>query len=133
MPFMNIHFLTLLPLLLLTTEVASDAPATLDSVDGFAGQRDCVYRCFGWQNIGSPLDNIASKISCPTRPVMNDCLCRPDLQRQANIAISTCVAKSCTSNQLDIQTATSLYDNYCTSNGYLKAAVAAPTGVKSGA
>lgn len=109
----------LLPsLLLLVVDVLCDAPASLDANETFQRQRQCAFPCFGYSVVGDPLDVLATRISCPTGPVQNDCFCRPDLQQDANRHISSCINARCSKNALDISVATKLYDDYCTSNGY---------------
>ena len=98
--------------------VLSDAPATqsLYSEDLYKQQRSCAQGCFVTCCNGYS-DNIANDLSCPN-PVLNSCYCRGDLQAVAVSIISSCVSSACSSDTIDIQSATSLYQAYCTSNGY---------------
>ncbi|KAK0618917.1 hypothetical protein B0T14DRAFT_518253 [Immersiella caudata] len=113
---------SLLPLLF--AGVLCDAPVSIDQSDIYRNQRECAGGCFiSFDDIGYP---IAKKISCPTFKVQNDCFCRSDLQFEANSYISSCVNARCTRNSFDIDVATKLYDNYCTSNGYTRVAQSTP-------
>ena len=108
-------------LLLIAVQVLADAPVTLGLQDAYQGQRECVFSCF------VPTE-IATNLSCPTAPPMNDCFCRTDLQFQANKHISTCVDVWCSSVSYDVSLATQIYKDYCTSNGYVfKATNTSPT------
>jgi hypothetical protein len=100
--------------LLQASPVLSDAAPTqsLYSEDLFKQQRSCAQGCFGCCS-----DNVAGDLSCP-EPVLNSCYCRSDLQPVAVSYISSCVSSACSSNTVDIQSATSLYQAYCVSNGY---------------
>lgn len=101
--------------------VLCDAPVTIDQNDAYSNQRVCAFKCFqDFDDVGYP---IAQEISCPTFKVMNDCFCRKDLQQEAHLFISSCINFRCSKNALDISTATSLYDNYCTNNGYTETLV----------
>jgi hypothetical protein len=95
--------------------VLSDAPATqsLYSEDLYKQQRSCAQGCF----VGYYGDTIGSDLSCPS-PILNSCYCRGDLQAVAVSIISSCVSSACSSDTIDVQSATSLYQAYCTSNGY---------------
>lgn len=113
---------SLLPLLFVG--VLCDAPVSIDQSDTYRQQRACAVGCFiSFDDIGYP---IAQKISCPTFRVQNDCFCRSDLQFDANSWISSCVNTVCTRNSFDINRATKLYDDYCTSNGYTREARSTP-------
>jgi hypothetical protein len=98
--------------------VLSDAPATqsLYSEDLYKQQRSCAQCCFeGCCCVNDDL--VAGGLSCPS-PVLNSCYCRGDLQAAAVSYISSCVSSACSSDTVDIQSATSLYQAYCVSNGY---------------
>ena len=98
--------------------VLSDPPATqsLYSEDLYKQQRSCAQGCFVTCCNGYE-DDIANDLSCPN-PVLNSCYCRGDLQAVAVSYISSCVSSACSSDTVDIQSATSLYQAYCVSNGY---------------
>lgn len=109
----------LIPFLLISSVFAATGPVTIDQSNIYKGQRNCAFECFvAFNDIGYP---IAKEISCATFPVKNECFCRTDLQLQANRYVSSCVNLYCSKNALDISTATKLYDDYCTSNGYVQA------------
>src|SRR5277367_2791992 len=97
--------------------VLSDASATqsLYSEDLYKQQRSCAQSCFVCCGVGN--DAVANDLSCPN-PVLNSCYCRGDLQAVAVSYLSNCVSSSCSGDTVDIQSATSLYEAYCTSNGY---------------
>jgi hypothetical protein len=98
--------------------VLSDDSATqsLYSEDLYKQQRSCAHCCFVGCGEGSP-DLIAIDLGCPT-PTLNSCYCRGDLQAVAVSTISSCVSSACSGDTVDIQSATSLYQAYCASNGY---------------
>jgi hypothetical protein len=95
--------------------VLSDATATqsLYSEDLYKQQRSCAQSCF----VDCCQDYVAEDLSCPN-PILNSCYCRGDLQAQAVSYISSCVSSGCNGNTVDIQSATSLYQAYCVTNGY---------------
>ena len=117
--------LSLLPLLTVGV-LGADGPVTIDGGDAYKQQRNCAAGCFvKFNDVGYP---IAMEISCPTFRVQNDCFCRPDLQQEANLYISSCVNRGCSQNAHDISLATKIYDDYCTGNGYTRQAeVTAPS------
>lgn len=108
-----------------------DSPVTINENAAYSSQRVCAFPCFeAFDDIGYP---IAQEISCATFKVMNDCFCRTDIQQQAHSYVSSCVNLRCSNNAKDISTATSLYDGYCTSNGYIAEVQATTTAQDSGA
>ena len=117
-------FQALLLLSLFTFQVISDAVVTIQRDPRYSTQRVCAFDCWGTYTPGV---YIASRISCPTSPPKNDCFCRTDLQQEANGYLSSCMNNRC-SNANDIELATSMYDDYCTSNHYTGEMGAKPTG-----
>jgi hypothetical protein len=115
---------------LFIAQILCDASVTIDQSDIYKNQRVCAFGCFnGFDDIGYP---IAQELSCPTFKVYNDCFCRTDLQGDANNYISSCVYNRCSKNAHDLSIATSLYDDYCTSNGYTaEAQITAATGAST--
>src|SRR5277367_1367325 len=99
--------------------VLSDAAATqsLYSEDLYKQQRSCAQNCFYSGGVYGDGDNIAIDLSCPS-PILNSCYCRGDLQAVAVSYVSSCVSSACSSDTVDIHSATSLYQAYCVSNGY---------------
>ncbi|KAK6823568.1 hypothetical protein PG987_013825 [Apiospora arundinis] len=92
------------------TFTAANAPAHASTQDS--------YGTIGYQ--------IANEISCDMKPnVRNECFCRTDLQFSAHTFVASCVNTWCSKVAADIATATRLYDEYCTANGYVQAAVEA--------
>lgn len=120
-------FLHLLPLLFV--EVLCDGPVTIDQGDAYQKQRNCAFSCF--RSFDDPGYPIAMTISCPTFKVQNDCFCRPDLQQDAQQFVFSCVSNGCSKNTNDISLATSIYNDYCTSNGYERAQVTTPPNTES--
>jgi hypothetical protein len=100
--------------------VLSDASATqsLYSEDLYKQQRSCAQCCFkDCTFLSTGEDLIAGDLSCPS-PILNSCYCRGDLQAAAVSSVSSCVSSACSGDTVDIQSATSLYQAYCASNGY---------------
>ncbi|KAK4211192.1 hypothetical protein QBC37DRAFT_427436 [Rhypophila decipiens] len=116
----------LLPLLLAAVAgvLCDDGPVTIDQSDVYKQQRVCARQCFvEFKDPGYP---IAQEISCPTFRVQNDCFCRPYLQQQAHQFVYTCISTRCGASD-DISVATKLYDDYCTSNGFITTQNAPPS------
>lgn len=89
----------------------------------FSSQRSCARGCVG-SSVSGPLF-LASKLSC-AQPYDNSCFCRSDLQQKAQSYLQSCVNSACT-NSLDASSAVAVYDAYCTSAGFVKAAVTTGT------
>ncbi len=114
----------LVPLLLLTLPqiivVLANGPVTMGENPLYKEQRSCAVDCFAAGTLfEDPGERIADRFKCP-KPPQNDCVCRVDLQSSANAYISSCVSHWCDGNTLDIDVATSIYDDYCNSNGYTR-------------
>lgn len=112
-------------LLLLHSAVAFE-PATLTQAPQFAMQRPCARDCFTFGYYVGP-DKLASVIGCDFRNPDNACVCRLDLQPDANAYLRSCVDRECRSNTLDTNSATSLYDEYCTGAGFIRQNTATTT------
>ncbi|KAH8810876.1 hypothetical protein F5884DRAFT_897410 [Xylogone sp. PMI_703] len=112
---------SVLLLFLLLLHQASCATVTLTDLPAYQSQRPCAIDCFyyGFSSKGGP-DGIAENIGCNVDPIMNECLCRPDLQAQADAYLSNCVRSKCDQNSLDVNSAVTIYDDYCTSAGYYR-------------
>jgi hypothetical protein len=87
----------------------ADGTVTMLNSEEFKGQRKCAINCF---------NNIEWELSCDQKSPENDCYCRPDLQSVAVEYVSSCVNNGCNGADIDINKATNIYKNYCTSNGY---------------
>lgn len=113
--------------------LATAATVTLTESPAYASQRSCAIYCFytGFSSSGGP-DELSSHLDCAVDPIENDCFCRPDLQAQADSYLRSCVGDSCDKNTVDINSAVSIYDSYCTSAGYLRAEETAPAQTTSG-
>jgi hypothetical protein len=103
---------------------------TIYSLDIFSSQKPCARSCF-WQNyLGCQIDGVASKIGCGYNycnqntelvGAQNSCYCRTDLQPAAEAYITSCVKSACTvgDSSIDISSAGSIYNYYCSSKGFL--------------
>ncbi|KAL5315698.1 hypothetical protein ACEPPN_016568 [Leptodophora sp. 'Broadleaf-Isolate-01'] len=116
--------LALLSLLALLPFTAADGLVSLDSSEGFNRLRSCALGCYN----GGMRDGylVADQIDCQKPGIVyvppdNDCFCRPDLQETAVRYLSQCVSSSCSANQLDISSATQVYNDYCNAAGYTAA------------
>ena len=103
------------------------ATVTLTESPAYASQRSCAFYCWysGFSSEGGP-DQLAQQLDCTVDPIENDCLCRPDLQGPADSYLRSCISNVCSKNTVDINSAVSIYDNYCTSAGYFRAEETAP-------
>ncbi|KAI9743920.1 MAG: hypothetical protein M1818_002654 [Claussenomyces sp. TS43310] len=105
-------------------QLASPQTVSLQDVPGYTSQRPCALDCLSTRN-GAP-DILAEDMGCGTSPIENDCFCRSDLQATAESVIQSCVNNYCQAT-LDVNSAVSFYDAYCTSAGFTGAAHAATT------
>ncbi|KAI0875486.1 hypothetical protein GGS24DRAFT_287183 [Hypoxylon argillaceum] len=64
---------------------------------------------------------------CDYQNVQNECFCRPDLQTDADAFLQRCVNSACAQSTLDTNSATSIYDAYCTGAGFLRSTSSTPT------
>lgn len=106
-------FLVLLHLAASETVTLTDAPA-------YESQRPCAKDCFYLGAYKGP-DQLAENIGCDIEDIQNECLCRPDLQAEADAYLKSCVNSGCSKNTLDINSAVSIYDEYCTGAGFQRA------------
>ncbi|KAI0490840.1 hypothetical protein F4859DRAFT_459444 [Xylaria cf. heliscus] len=120
---MMVH--AIFPFLVLLHLAASDK-ASITQAPVFTSQRPCVRGCFTYGLYEGP-DRLAEGIGCDYRFPQNECFCRPDLQADADAFLLSCVNHDCSQNTLDTNSATSIYDEYCTSAGFLRNAPATPT------
>jgi hypothetical protein len=121
MHFIVLSFAILFPL-------TFSATVSLTDQSDYASQRPCAQDCFyeGFTANGGP-DLLAEGIGCEPKLITNDCFCRADLQAEADSVIRHCVNSRCASNTLDTNSAVSIYDAYCTSAGFNRAASATTT------
>lgn len=109
------------PILALAHSILA-ATVTLTNLPAYQSQRSCAIQCFyiGFSSGGGP-DRIADNLDCPVDPIENDCFCRADLQDDADAFIQSCVYDYCSKNTIDVSSAVSIYDSYCTAAGYNRA------------
>ncbi|KAH7412827.1 hypothetical protein BKA64DRAFT_659651 [Cadophora sp. MPI-SDFR-AT-0126] len=88
--------------------------------------RPCAQGCFG-STISMDTWYLANEIGCDPSPATEECICRPDLQAAADSYLTQCVYKSCDQNELDTNSAVSIYDSYCTAAGFMRENTPAPT------
>jgi len=93
---------------------------SIQYVSAYYSQRQCAWSCQAIYADYPPV-HVAQDLSCESYPIQNSCFCRADLQSEAENYIRTCVEKRC-GNTLDANDAVSIYDAYCTSAGFVKAA-----------
>jgi len=123
-------FSSVVPIALLIAGTVAQTPGPQSLIDraDFSKLRPCAQSCFFYRG-GYTRDYLGQAMRCSLTSTLlssvadNDCLCRTDLQLSAHLTISTCVLKSCSSNSNDMTSAWSAYDNYCTANGFVAAAV----------
>jgi len=86
----------------------------------------CAQNCFQTWVAGcwNPLLDIYLQCVAEATPyctmASNDCYCRADHQPVAESYLSSCISKSCTvgNAQIDVNSAITVYEGYCASNGY---------------
>jgi hypothetical protein len=115
-------------LILLTPPASSDNPQTIASLGVYKLQRNCAQGCFWYSiGVGKISDGIADAISCERQGVnvgaLDSCFCRLDLQPVAETYLSTCISVGCSYGggvvTVDISSAVSIYENYCSAKGYV--------------
>ncbi|KAK5065379.1 hypothetical protein LTR84_001217 [Exophiala bonariae] len=114
-PFFHLTFAIL-------TTIISAATVTLTNLPAYQSQRSCATQCFysGFSSGGGP-DRLANQLDCSVDPIENDCFCRADLQDDADALIQSCVYDLCSRNTIDVSSAVSIYDSYCTAAGFERA------------
>lgn len=117
------HLLSRILLLLFFVRVAfaDTLTVTITAYPGFLSQRSCAIYCYV-----NAFDGQYYDLGCET-PVENACYCRDDLISSWANSLSSCVSASCSGNSEDVDSATSIYEGYCSSNGYVAGAAAATT------
>jgi hypothetical protein len=106
---------------------------TIFSLDIFSSQKPCAQDCFteGPGFVGGCFEDlVGNAIGCvppggecglgSSALAPNSCYCRTDLQRAAESFLTACVKSACTvgDSSIDISSAGSIYEYYCTSLGY---------------
>mgnify|MGYP001170562984 CR=1 FL=1 len=114
----------------------SSYPSLLSIVDFDGSHSDKWYRvpitpamcpgCFG-STISMDTWYLANEIGCDPSPATEECICRPDLQAAGDSYLTQCVYKRCDQNDLDTNSAVSIYDSYCTAAGFMRENTPAPT------
>jgi hypothetical protein len=104
----------------LLLRTVSSQTVSIQYVSAYTSQRECALACQGINPNDANL--IAEALSCATGPIENSCFCRSNLQAEAENRISTCVQSMCGDTQDATSAVVSIYDAYCTSAGFLKAA-----------
>jgi hypothetical protein len=104
----------------------ASATVTLTEADAYQSQRPCAKTCFYLGAFSGP-DELAQQIGCSMKDIENECLCRPDLQAGADSYLKSCVSSACAKNTLDVNSAVSIYDAYCTSAGFQRDSTPAST------
>ena len=118
---------------LLLVYASRAAVVTLTNLPVYDSQRSCSKQCFymGFSSDGGP-DRLADALDCGVDPIENDCFCRADLQDDADAYLQSCVFDYCSKNTVDVSSAVSIYDSYCTSAGYNREVEATPSVTNSG-
>jgi hypothetical protein len=98
--------------------LADTLTVTIAAYPDYFNQRPCAGEC-----LEGP-DGHYSNLGCSTL-VENSCYCRDDLISSMVSSLSSCVSASCSGNSDDVYSATSIYEGYCSSNGYVAAAATA--------
>jgi len=114
--------------------LAQTSPETIYQLDIFTQQKPCAQSCFtgygggcNWDALGGKLgcqyDECASNFGSPDR-----CFCRLDLQSIGQSYLTSCVKAACTLGQssIDISSAGSIYNFYCSSKGFVTTESATP-------
>jgi hypothetical protein len=109
-----------------------DAQETIYSLDVYASQKPCAQGCFVYYQNGCQTDAVAGAIGCQNycnSMAPNYCYCRSDLQLIAQSYITACVKDGCTvgDSSIDISSAGSIYNYYCSSQGFPAAAIVTTT------
>ncbi|KAI0972792.1 hypothetical protein F4678DRAFT_429374 [Xylaria arbuscula] len=103
---------------LLLRLVAAES-VTINQAPAYSSQRPCAQNCFGG-GIYTVAGAVAYNIGCDYHNPQNECVCRPDLQNNADAYIQSCVDNECSENSLDVNSAISIYDAYCTGAGFIR-------------
>lgn len=112
--------LFIISLVLGGSPVSGDSQSLVDAT-AFSQLAGCAQGCFYTRSSpATACDVLGLAIGCPPSfcsHAQNSCYCQPDLQTSATDWLSSCVNSYCVSDQADINSAVSLYANYCLANG----------------
>lgn len=111
---LSLSILLSLPLLAVATV------PSIGNVPAYTSQRACAQSCFG-DNVNGAAWVIAEHVDCTyddPRAISNECICRIDIQPSADAWLSQCVNTQCSQNTVDIISAVSIYNAYCTDAGF---------------
>ena len=116
----------------LLTRAQDTAPQTIFNLDIFSSQKPCAQWCLAGNFGGCHIDYVGNAIGCQSSNcvgALDNCYCRVDLQSAAESYITACVKTSCTvgDSSIDISSAGSIYNSYCSSKGFPVNAPAATT------
>lgn len=111
---------------LLLTHVALSETATIFDLPDYKSQRPCAKECFNGGAGDDELYYLANAVNCDFEDTQNDCICRADLQVSADQYLSRCVYDGCDRATIDVNSALSIYDNYCTDLGYHRSPMSTP-------
>jgi hypothetical protein len=115
---------------LASTLAQENLPQTIFSLDAFSSQKPCAKSCFTTGQLGYCfVDMVGSALGCvddsacglgTSGLATNNCYCRTDLQSIAESFLTSCVKSACTAGDslIDISSAGSIYDSYCSSEGF---------------
>ncbi|KAI1171533.1 hypothetical protein F4777DRAFT_565114 [Nemania sp. FL0916] len=112
--------------ILSSLHLASSEIVSITRLPAYASQRPCAKLCWSG-GIFTAAGVLANAIGCDSGPPENECVCRLDLQDDADGYLSSCVSNECDANTLDINSAVSIYDTYCTAAGYIQSTPATTT------
>ena len=110
------------------TQALDTATQSINSLDIFTQQKPCAQQCFF--TCGDAVGNIIGCVGWVCGAVApNYCYCRIDLQPVAESYLTSCVKSKCTigDSSIDISSAGSIYNYYCSSKGYIYVAAATTT------
>lgn len=136
-PRRNNHVFVLLFLVSLTFSQDTDFQ-TIYSLTIFSSQKPCAQSCFVYGSAAPCLDDyLGNAIGCVSGQecqgardgAPNSCYCRADLQSVAESYLTSCVSNACAvgNSSIDISSAVSIYEYYCSSKGFPAAVVATTT------
>jgi hypothetical protein len=107
--------------------VYGDSTVTITDVPVYSSQRPCAQNCIEYTLYQYTYLPLAGSLGCNLNPLENSCFCRTDLVPSGASILSNCISSGCSGNTNDIQSAESIYLNYCSSNGYSTVAAATAT------
>ncbi|GFF63263.1 hypothetical protein IFM60648_00869 [Aspergillus lentulus] len=100
---------------------ADGTTATLTESTAYASQRPCAKSCFYWgSSTQGGADFLAERIGCEVDPILNECICRSDLQQTADSFLRKCVSDNCGANAIDVSSAVGIYDDYYDQDDFIR-------------